>query len=395
MVIFFGKVRPRESGGIWVDIDFANAPWRLSRTFARLSPHLKAAVSKLAVLPALFAILNGTCIARAQENAAPLNTNSAFVSYLRNPPWIKEVRFKRSQFVRVSANATHPKATNLWVIESYQAAMQPSGFYSERLPFPLPPPLSSPHYTNGLGANGTSKNYYWAGFYGGNGADDARVLYLEPQPSEPGASEKNGVHTSLEFYREHLEGIRFLGFPLLRPDSFQIGAGNSFTAVKGNGDRLDGRILEANKNRPTTLVYTNMGIEVLVKYEYPEGQPLPNSFEIIQNGHGKLAVPPQTNWIDQIEYGLNDSITNGYSPAMLFADMSKFNHIVVWSNGVDYTLGPHGDMFARNHTPPPAPMVAGVALKNPSAARWVMMAIIFASCAVAWASIRRAKDRST
>ena len=82
---------------------------------------------------------------RTEENgvAATLTTNSAFVLYLQNPPWIKKIAFRKSQLL-VGGKIIRHVDISRWFIESYEAAIQPGGVYYDRHFHHLPINNSTP-----------------------------------------------------------------------------------------------------------------------------------------------------------------------------------------------------------------------------------------------------------
>jgi len=67
------------------------------------------------------------------EPGAFLATNSEFVKYMINPPWIKQMTYMRWMGI-VSANAPDSEITTMkWLLETNLAAVQPRGFFEEQL----------------------------------------------------------------------------------------------------------------------------------------------------------------------------------------------------------------------------------------------------------------------
>jgi hypothetical protein len=332
------------------------------------------------------------------QNAPMLTTNSPFVLYLQNPPWIKKMQFKKSQVLKKVTGGRNG-AKNV-IIETFEGAIQPSGFYFERRQPSIPgvtrphEGIPWPHDPDERGMGGICNDYYWAAYWQGVSPGAVRNLSLDPRHPEEGASDKNTVRDVMGLYLIDLENIRFWGLPELRPNSFELKGDNQFMAVTAKGDLLNGKILTVSDNKPLELTYSlNTGsASAVIKYQYGPNQPLPNYFEISRTMNGRPVVAPQTNWIDRMEYGLAGEIQSGYAPSLFF-DLSKFTHTILWSNGVDYTLGSDGSMIANNHVQRP-PVLGDMKTERHELARWVMISIIFVSAMAAWATMRRANKQT-
>lgn len=338
-----------------------------------------------------------------------LTTNSPFVVYMQNPPWIKEMQFKKGWSVEVGAAGKMRMSPP--VTATFNASIQPSGFYFERHnPPPVPgfsipndphPPaqgLTPPYNPDERGMGGISKDYFWTIYWGGSSTGAERDLNLDPRRLEEGGLDKNETRSLLGLYFIDMENIRFFGLPELRPNSFELLEDNQFKAVTVKGELLNGKILSARDGKPLELAYNvdtePKGSSHSIRYLYGDNQPLPNYFEVGQALNGRAFGAPQISSIDRMELGLDDKIQGGYSPSMFFPDLGKFNHVIVWSNGVDYTLKPNGGMIANNHMQLP-PVFPNSKLERPKLARMVMLTIIFGSAVVAWAVMRRTKGRET
>ena len=80
----------------------------------------------------------------SNSSGSLLTTNSPFVLYLQNPPWIKKLVFVENVFNEAGPTPEHI-TLRAWVNETNVVAIQPSGMYLIRLTPPPPgfgPPAS-------------------------------------------------------------------------------------------------------------------------------------------------------------------------------------------------------------------------------------------------------------
>ena len=217
-------------------------------------------------------------------------------------------------------------------------------------------------------------------------------MTLVPRLVEEGASDKNEGQGLIDLYRDQLENIRFWGLPKLQPGSFELTGNDQFKAVTANGMKLDGKILNARDNRPLTLSYKMPdGSEVSLNYSYADNQPLPNYFDLRTVRNGQPVGVPRTNWIDEVTYGVDKTIPDGYAPSGFFTNYNRFTHIAIWSNGVEYVLGPKGEKMINHPTMPPSVYALGGEGSRKSA-RWVMASIVCISAVGGWLIVRRTKS---
>jgi hypothetical protein len=347
-------------------------------------------VAKVLLFQAVLPCLTVSSQAGDEVVGPLLSTNCPFALYLQNPPWMQDVVFRRNQVYETSRSG-HIDSTKE-VIEEYKGALQPAGFYLQHI-------FSYSQIANNqvsrltrslLGASG---EYYWTAYWDGEGVFDERSLVLDPRDPSKGGSDNNATRGLLEVYRRYLESIRYFGFAPLQPGSFVLAPDNLFKATRADGTQLSGKILKASGNAPQSLTYqTGDGGEALIDYDYGTNKDLPNYFVVTEKMNGRLTGISRTNWIDHVRYGLDGLRVTGYMPLMFFKNLSGFNHIVVWSNEVSYTLGMKGQLSADEKFQA-LPAIPGVTVGRATEARMVMVAIIFASLVIAWASMQWARKQ--
>jgi hypothetical protein len=338
-------------------------------------------------------VITSNRAAGQQPSVEMVDPNSPFVLHLQDPPWIKEIHFRMSQVFAIGKTPGLTE-TNVCGIESLKAALQPNGMYFERITTAFPKGTPMMRMAKKRGGGGISEDDYWSAFWGGDAPGDMRTITSEPRRPELGASGKNGVHGSMEIQRKQLQMVRFFGFPELRPNSFNLTGQDQFQAVTADDQVMHGKILTVSRGRPLTLKYTIPGRpEGSIAYQYDGDETLPDYFVLVLRQGGKfVGGTPRTNWIEHAEYGLDDKNTNGYPAAMVFGDIGRFNHVVVWSNGVDYQVGPKGRMFVNGHAKPGQQRAfTGVAMRRSVLGRAFTLFLVFLSAMAAWAVLRQHK----
>src|SRR5215469_7023405 len=116
-------------------------------------------------------LLNLVGAAARGEGDAVITSSSPFILYLENPPWVKSMHFKTSQTLQkeVGEKVTERNV----IIESYEAAIQPGGFYFARREPSIPgvnwpnaiPPRHDP---SERGMGGVCDDYYWTAYWEGD-----------------------------------------------------------------------------------------------------------------------------------------------------------------------------------------------------------------------------------
>lgn len=281
----------------------------------------------------------------AQEAASSLlTTNSPFVLYLQDPPWIKEMFYVESQFWEAGpapGTITKKGCDN----RTNRVAIQPSGFFFE--------PLSSSsggeaRFPTERIIQGSSGHYYWGAHKdqrGGEQRGGESSLALSSKLKEEGASKENLSSIIGQNRKERIEQIRCFGLPSLRANTFKIAGYDQFEAQTADGFLLEGKILTASNNRPFALTYILGGgtDDVFsINYSYRSGEELPYYFMRQELRNGDAFGDPHTNWIEYVNYGTDVAITNGYSPYMFFTNLTIFNHLLIESNGHRYVIAQNG-----------------------------------------------------
>jgi RNA polymerase sigma factor (sigma-70 family) len=253
---------------------------------------------------------------------ATLSANSPFIRFLSETPWIKRLQFVHGNF---AVTNTNPNAGMVWVRFTNTFGVQPSGSYIS-----LSPRMFS----------GVNDQVYWSA--------NEKMRLLRVTPVDPDTR----YNPIVENFRSRMEEAQYLGLPALRPWSFVMHEDGSFTATTLKDELLKGRILKASNDRPLALTYqfisqgTPAGTEefnVSVIYQYvSEVAPLPsiigrmersqvrqqsvfsgpNQSMTINGDRDGLSI--STNYILSAEYGVDSSITNGYSATMFFPDANQY-----------------------------------------------------------------------
>lgn len=275
----------------------------------------------------------------AQEVASGLlTTNSPFVLYLNNPPWIKEMRFIQNAHWMAGKTLQSINRQG-WANLTNRVAIQPSGMYFESL---SGSPGGPPWTNNQRLIQGTSDHYYWNA--GINEAGEG-VLSLSSRRPEDGAF-KDNLSSRVMRIREHeLDRVRYFGLPALATNSFILVNQDRFEAHTTDGFAINGNIVTASNNRPITLSYSigDSGADVFaVKYSYDPSQKLPIYIERQDLRNGHPYGDTITNRIEYADYETDESITNGYMPKMFFTNLAVFTQILVESNGLRYVIGQNG-----------------------------------------------------
>ncbi len=261
-----------------------------------------------------------------------LTTNSPFVLYMENPPWIKKMLLVQSVFTE-SGPGPGQETMKGWVKYTNRVAVQPSGMYFESLN-PNPTPFTEAASPTQRVVLAVCSRYIWQA-----DVDSHSFSYSFKSP-QLGGSESNLQAMVVKIRMEYsINPARYFGLPPLLPGSFRLTDYNHFTATTTKGDPLKGKIQNAVGNRPTRLSYFlggNTKDSVLLQYRYMLNGELP-SYIVRQEPNNRWKYRRNlTNWILSASYGIDLHIQHGYTPDMFFPDLAIFNHFIVSSNGLRY-----------------------------------------------------------
>jgi hypothetical protein len=298
----------------------------------------------LAIGTAIVAITYAAEASHTLNKAPTLSPNSPFVRYISNPPWIKKLEYGRGIYTRGPEilNSNGASQDPIWTVTTNTFAVQPSGMY-----FTMNSSAAGMRLITGV-----DDKFAWVAM--------EKQKLLRVTTVVPGAS--YGLPL-VESGKAQLEESRHLGLRGLRPGTFAMHENGAFTATTLKNEPLEGSILAVSNDRPLALTYHVPGqpsldfeteVTVNITYQYSSATaPLPASYgysEIVrsrnrgfygiaatreQPGSAKL---PFTNYILNVEYGLDESITRGYSPSMFLLDVGQYQTNVI-SNGVSYVNG--------------------------------------------------------
>jgi RNA polymerase sigma factor (sigma-70 family) len=298
----------------------------------------------LAIGTAIVAITYAAEASHTLNKAPTLSPNSPFVRYISNPPWIKKMEYGRGIYTRGPEilNSNGASQDPIWTVTTNTFAVQPSGMYFT---------INSSSAGTRL-ITGVDDKFSWVAMEG------PKVLRISPLVPDRG-------HwlPLVEGGKTQLEESRHFGLRPLRPGTFAMHEDGTFTATTVKDEALEGKILAVSNDRPLALTYHVPGqpsldfeteVTVNITYQYSSATaPLPASYgysEIVRSrNRGNYgiaatreqpwsAISPFTNYILNVEYGLDESITRGYSASMFLLDVGQYQTNVV-SNGVVYVNG--------------------------------------------------------
>ncbi len=286
----------------------------------------------------------------SNSSGSLLTTNSPFVLYLQNPPWIKKLVFVENVFNEAGPTPEHI-TLRAWVNETNVVAIQPSGMYLIRLT-PNPAGFGPPASPKQLVVQGVADSYFW------QASRDLHYLALSSKLPQAGGTESNNLQRLWKMFLQwDINPVRYFGFPPLRPGSFCLGGSNQFAAVTEDGQDVAGEILSASNNRPTRLKYfigSDIDNPVSLIYQYGPGDALPNYFVRLDPGNPYPHRRERTNWILTASYGIDTNVQKGYTPAMFFSNSGDFSRILIQSNGERYLVTSNGlSLVPDKYVPPP------------------------------------------
>jgi beta-lactamase regulating signal transducer with metallopeptidase domain len=261
------------------------------------------------------------------EAGTTIPANSAFVKYLSDPPWIKQMIFAEWQLDWAADKPGDPE-TAKWELDTNLAAIQPSGFFEQSLT--ASPFGEEPGHKRMCGQ---FESHFW------NSVDTlsgGQILY------------RTGTNITRGAGREaYLQQIRHLGLPALRPNFFKLGDNGEFSSETRKGESLTGRFLKVGASRPLALTYTvgNRTNEVFqVNYGYSSQNELPSYMEISTPTVINNIRTTRTQFVSitRIDYGIDPRISTGYRPTQFYADMHTFANIQVFRDEGRFSVEPNG-----------------------------------------------------
>ncbi|HET7625126.1 MAG TPA: hypothetical protein VFM25_07665 [Verrucomicrobiae bacterium] len=312
-----------------------------------------------------------------------LTTNSPFLRYLNNPPWIKDISFRVSVHFKAGRIPGHVDREE-WGSITYTGALQPTGFVLEPITFP-PKGFGPPAMTGMRTVAGLSDSYYWSAYWGGDSLVAERALTLSSTHSDLGGSDKNVGQIAVQAFIKSIEKQRFLGFPNLRTNSIKL-RGSSFQARTADGDILIGNVLSVSNDLPLFLRYhgeADSAAITTIHYRYAPNNPVPDYFEITSRA---TKGETQTNWIEKVEFGVEPSLTKGYAPSMFFTNLDTFDTVIIYSNGNRYQLKSKVGMVALPDGPMPE-------LPHSIISRKMTLGILIFAAVIGWLLLRQVVKR--
>ena len=251
------------------------------------------------------------------------------------------MRFVKSSF-NVAKTPEGKVLGQVWVNVTNQIAVQPSGMFMECLD-PNPVPFTEAASPTQRLVLGVSSQCIWQGNV------DTKIFAFSPLDPVRGGTDTNHLQmVKLVTEQWDINPVRFFGFPNLRPGSFHLIGTNQFQAFSVDDDVITGRVLATDDNRATKLELeyvrlSNTNELTSLTLKYPEEGELPNYFERKQfHADGSQCGINMTNWIEDVTYGIDTNVTEGYPYNLFFTNLAVFEQILLESNGQRYFLTQNG-----------------------------------------------------
>jgi hypothetical protein len=288
-------------------------------------------------------------IALNQGTNATADPAQIYRNFLATRPWIKQIDFRMDRNYEIDAtDPSHPERKQ--GLATYKAAIQPNGYYLEHLQGSLlydnPPGLKPSTRVIAPGnetISGASTQFFWRIWEGTNG------MALVPRDNTPGASSKNWLRHSFNYEIGDVNKILRLGFDKLSDGSLNWIDNDHFKAIGLYGKQAEGVIRQYTNGLPRLVdysIYNSSNEKFIVQYAYKPGRPFPPYQIIVQDINKKVT---HTNYIDDIQIGLDLSATNGFLPEM-FRPKIMAERVSLSSNSVLYQVGQNGEMKVLSTT---------------------------------------------
>src|SRR5262249_77878 len=155
-------------------------------------------------------------------------------------PWIKHIHYKQSAFMSAGQTPSHIDETWQAILE-YEAAVQPGGFYGERLPQGTHPPShsrSTQDERNVVGVSaGLGRKVNWEG----DSPKQIRQYTTSSKIPGEGGLPEDSLQSGAGMLRAWVERVNLFGLPPLATNSFILGDHNQFEALTEKGEAVQGR----------------------------------------------------------------------------------------------------------------------------------------------------------
>lgn len=292
----------------------------------------------------------------------PAKPDQMFREYLSQLPWIKYVAYRRSYSRKSVAVALQPGSgasehilPRLFVLERFEAAWQPEGWYKRYLEtekgrvVPVTrgrrPTYTFERVSRGLEpVVGRNRSFYWSL------TDSQGVLEITFRTNTAGG---HGRHHEMRAIRdaELLCDLRLGLDPLgggplrwLNGVEFEVGPEEGGYRRPGGRGRITGLDL---RGRPTELVFEALGWPgptnlFRVSYAYLPERDFPPWQYVVEELDAREGWLRHTNYIDEIEFGLDESAPDGYFPEMFRQRPEPVARFYVVSNDLRYMRDARG-----------------------------------------------------
>ena len=312
----------------------------------------------------------------ATVNPAPTDPAQTYRDFLSDPPWIKRISYRQDRnYFHVGGNSNKP-GTPLQGYARYEAGIQPAGYYRKHLEGAVtrfafgheePPDVA------GRGITGASEKYFWRIWEG-----DGHVTIV-PRSKEEGASPNNWLNGFFRFEMLDLKLIQTLGLDQLTDATIVWVDKDHFTARSAAFGPAHGTILHYLDGLPSEVAYSFVAFTnyyYLARYTYKSGTPFPPYQIVVLTKRDGAVEVCHTNYIDELEVGLDPAAADGYSAAEFRVENTPFNRVQYSSNAVLYEIDLKGRMHAVDTTYRP------IASLNPGGS-WIAITAPLISVAVA------------
>ncbi|MEJ5239203.1 MAG: hypothetical protein WHT82_12645 [Limisphaera sp.] len=300
-------------------------------------------------------------------HGAPAEPGQMFREYLTQLPWIKHVTYRRSHSRKSVAVAPQPGSgaserilPRLFVLERFEAAWQPEGWYKRYLEtekgrvVPMTRGRRTTYTFEPVSAGletvvGRNRYFYWSL------TDSQNVLEVTFRTNTTGG---RGRHHEMRAIRdaEMLCDLRLGLDPLgggtlrwLNDVEFEVGpeeGGFRRPGGRGRITRVD------HRGHPTELVFEAFGWPgptnfFRVSYAYLPERDFPPWLYVVEELDAREGWLRHTNYVDDIEFGVDESAPEGYFPEMFRGRVEPVARVYLVSNDVRYVRDARGQWVRR------------------------------------------------
>lgn len=282
---------------------------------------------------------------------------TAFRQFLAEPPPIRFMSYRRSlsrrQTLVVDDKGRETPEPRKFILEHLELAWQPHGWFKRfgkdseyfgRLRAGSPEEPDKP-VPGAEPLRGSNSEYYW---YLNNGHTRLGLMARADRDSSP------DHWKTLRLFEDPILYDLRLGLDALGPGRLQWVNDREFHVEAVDYLRYgggSGRIVTRDAlSRPRELIFEarNAKGELVpwrVHYAYLPDRPFPPWQYLVEEtlpNRGRLV---HTNYLDEIEFGLDPAATRGYYPEMFRKRTDPYVMVLLWSNDVRYVVGQQGRLY--------------------------------------------------